>query len=190
MEDRTYICLKNNFLSNGLYDLVPIRFEDRFIIKKWRNDQKYHLRQNNSISNKEQTEYFENVISKNFQESKPNQILFSFLKENKCVAYGGLVHIDRINLNAELSFLMNTSHEQKYFEEYWSNFISLILKVAFNDMNLNKVFVYAFDLRPHLYPILKEKGFCFEARLINHARKRNEFVDVVIYSIFNSDEKN
>jgi RimJ/RimL family protein N-acetyltransferase len=73
---------------------------------------------------------------------------------------------------------------------FLSNRLYDFVQVAFNDMNLNKVFVYAFDLRPHLYPILKEKGFCFEARLINHARKKNEFVDVVIYSIFNSDEKN
>ena len=40
-----YTCLIKNKFLNGDYKIVPIRFEDRLDIMKWRNEQLYHLRQ-------------------------------------------------------------------------------------------------------------------------------------------------
>jgi len=36
--------------SDGKYSLVPIRYEDRFLIMDWRNQQVYHLRQNQLLT--------------------------------------------------------------------------------------------------------------------------------------------
>ena len=99
-----YICLKNQSYEQNGFSIVPIRYEDRLEIMKWRNDQIYHLRQDKPLTEKDQNLYFKNTIAKLFQKENPNQILFSFLRENICIGYGGLVHINWIDKNAEISF--------------------------------------------------------------------------------------
>ena len=98
------------------FKLIPIRYEDRYLIMKWRNEQIYHLRQNDPLTVKVQDEYFDNVISELFKQDKPKQILFSLLKDNKCIGYGGLVHINWVDKNAEISFIMDTKLEKINFK--------------------------------------------------------------------------
>ncbi|MFN5443971.1 MAG: GNAT family N-acetyltransferase, partial [Crocinitomicaceae bacterium] len=115
-----YKCLNQNEFNFNEYKIVPIRFEDRLDIMKWRNEQIYHLRQVKPLTIDDQNNYFNNVISKLFEQEKPNQLLFSFLKNDVCIGYGGLVHINWIDKNAEISFIMNTELEEDYFEKNWS----------------------------------------------------------------------
>ena len=75
-----YKCLKNQEFTNLDYSIVPIRFNDRFEIMKWRNEQMYHLRQVIKLTPQDQNNYFNNVISLLFDQSHPSQILFSYLK--------------------------------------------------------------------------------------------------------------
>ena len=103
-----YKCLNQQSYFNGDYSLVPIRHEHRNEIMKWRNDQVFHLRQNGILTKADQDIYFQEVINPQKDENYPQQILFSFLRDSICVAYGGLVHIDWVNKNAELSFLIDS----------------------------------------------------------------------------------
>ena len=41
-------------MSDGQYKIVPIRYEDRFDIMKWRNEQMYHLRQSKPLTEEDQ----------------------------------------------------------------------------------------------------------------------------------------
>lgn len=183
---KEYICLSKNNLIKGSYRLVPIRFEDRYSIMRWRNSQMYHLRQDKLLTEHEQDHYFEHVVSKLFDQEKPDQILFSFLRDNICIGYGGLVHINWIDRNAEISFIMQTELESKEFSHIWSVYLKLIEKVAFADLHLHKFYVYAFDLRPHLYEVLLASGFFEDARLREHCYYKGEYLDVVIHSKTNS----
>ena len=79
----TYKVLNNQIVSRENFSLVPLRFEDKNIIMNWRNEQLYHLRQNKPLTKEDQDKYFNDVIAKIFDEFKPNQILFSFLDDNK-----------------------------------------------------------------------------------------------------------
>lgn len=177
---------KQNFYSND-FSLVPIRFEDRFDILKWRNEQIYHLRQNVKLTIENQNIYFENVVSKLFFQNKPNQILFSFLKEGICIGYGGLVHINWIDKHAEISFVMNTSLEVDFFQKYWEIYLGLIEQVAFDQLNFHKIFTYAFDLRPKLYLALENVGFKKEATLKDHCLFNNEYINVILHSKFSKE---
>lgn len=171
--------------SSGNFSIIPIRLEDRFLIMKWRNEQMYHLRQNVLLDEEKQNWYFNNVISNIFLEESPSQILFSFLLNGEFVGYGGLVHINWLDKNAEISFLMSTELENNYFEDYWINFLNLIEKVAFENLNLYKIYTYAYDLRPRLYKALEFAGFNLEARLKYHTLISGKYLDVVIHSKFN-----
>ena len=54
-------------------------------------------------------------FSKLFETDQPYQILFSFLKNNEFIGYGGLVHINWEEKKAEISFLLNTKINEKLF---------------------------------------------------------------------------
>jgi len=176
-----YKSLKSQVFEKNNYKIVPIRCEDRFDIMNWRNEQMYHLRQNSLLTTKEQDIYFKKVVNKLFEKETPNQILFSYLKDGKCIGYGGLVHINWIDKNAEISFVLNTNLESNEFSFHWSNYLGLIEQVAFKELFLHKIFTYAFDLRPHLYPILEHENYKNTAILNEHCFFEDTFIDVYIH---------
>lgn len=182
---KKYKILKNNLFSSESFSLVPIRFKDRMKIMKWRNDQIYHLRQTKPLTEKDQNHYFQNLVAKLFKQTQPNQILFSFLENDVCIGYGGLVHINWIDKNTEISFVMKTELEQLHFKKYWGVFLDLIEQVAFEELNFHKIYTYAFDLRPHLYDVFIKGGFFEEVRLKEHCLFNDKFIDVIIHSKIN-----
>jgi len=181
-----YKAINKQTVCLGEYKIVPIRFEDRYSILEWRNEQMYHLRQKEKISKKEQDNYFNTVVKNLFLEENPSQVLFSFLKKENCIGYGGLVHINWEKKEAEISFIMQTSLEKEQFDFNWSMFLVLIEKIAFIELNLRKINTYAFDLRPHLYPVLIKNGFTEEKRLKNHVEIDSKKIDVLIHSKINN----
>lgn len=178
----TYKILSKQYWSSGKFSLVPIRMQDRYDIMKWRNEQIYHLRQDKPLTKEDQDKYFNETVAKLFDQEKPNQILFSFLEDKKCIGYGGLVHINWVDRNAEVSFLIDTKLEKYKFEHYWSDYLILIEKIAFDELYFHKIYIYAFDVRPHLYPTLEQNSFFLDARLRDHCYIDDQFRDVVIYS--------
>ena len=152
---------------------------------KWRNEQIYHLRQKAALTVQQQDNYFDNVISKLFDQEQPNQVLFSYIENSVCIGYGGLVHINWFDRNAEISFIMNTTLEENYFEKHWKQYLSLIEKVAFIEMKFHKIFIYAFDLRSSLYQALQVANYYFEAKLKEHCFYDGKYIDVIYYSKIN-----
>ena len=183
---KTYKSLNKQLFTNGEYRIVPIQYEDRFDIMKWRNEQMYHLRQSKLLSKQEQDNYFTNVVSKLYEQEQPNQILFSYLENDVCIGYGGLVHINWIDKHAEVSFIINTELEKDFFEKHWTIYLKLIEKVSFENLKLHKIFTFAFDLRPHLYQILEKCGFNKEAVLKDHCFFNGEYKNALIHSKINS----
>lgn len=181
-----YNKLNRQVFSCGEYSLVPIRFEDRFDIMKWRNEQMFHLRQNKALTVEEQEHYFNIIVKQLFKEEEPGQILFSYLKGNKCIGYGGLVHINWKDKNAEVSFIMDSTLEADLFSFHWINYLKLIEEVAFSELELHKIFTYAFDVRPHLYPILENSGFINETILKEHCFFDGIMKDVYIHTKINT----
>ena len=178
---RAYKCLCKQIYSLDEYQIVPIRDQDRYEIMQWRNEQIYHLRQDKPLDKETQDRYFKTVIAKLFDENNPNQILFSYLENGVCIGYGGLVHINWLDKNSELSFIMKTEKELQ-FNLHWTNFLKLIEHVVFKDLKFHKIFTFAFDLRPHLYKVLEENGFHREAILNEHCNFNDGYIDVVIHS--------
>lgn len=186
-----YSCLSQQVYTSGKFTLVPIRIEDRYVIMKWRNEQIYHLRQAKPLTKEDQDAYFENVVSKIFDQGQPEQILFSFLEDGgTCIGYGGLVHINWVDKNAEISFIMDTSLEENRFQEIWLSYLKLIEEVGFKGLLLHKIYTFAFDIRPNLYEIFEYSGFILDSRLKEHCLFNNKFIDVVIHSKFNNYDRN
>jgi len=175
---RAYKVLKKQEFKLDDFCLTPIRHQDRLKIMQWRNEQIYHLRQNVFLTKDAQDKYFKEIIEPLFEEKQPEQLLFSFLKVDKLIGYGGLVHIDWIKGTAEISMIMDTKLEQEYFVEIWIVFLSLIKSVAL-DARLTEVYTYAYDIRPRLYVALERSGFKLLERIPKASRIGIELVDVV-----------
>lgn len=181
----SYKVLNKQIYSSGNYSIVPIRMEDRFDIMKWRNDQIYHLRQDKPLTIENQDFYFQNVINKLFNKDQPNQILFSFLEKDECIGYGGLVHINWIDKNAEISFIMDTNIENERFNEIWNEYLNLIEEVSFSELKLNKINTYSYEFRSNLFKILELNNYGLEAVLKNQIIFRGKYLNVLIHSKFN-----
>jgi RimJ/RimL family protein N-acetyltransferase len=188
VEKQSYKVLKNQVFSLDDNAIVPIRYEDRMAILKWRNEQIYHLRQKKELTKDDQEFYFSNVVNKLFSQEHPAQILFSYMENDVCIGYGGLVHINWIDKNAEVSFIMNTQLEKDYFSKHWTIFLQLIEQVAFSELNLHKLCTYAFDLRPHLYQIIEDAGFIREGTLKEHCLFEGVYKDVILHRKFNKHD--
>jgi len=182
---RKYLCLNKQIFSTNKYSIVPLRDEDKYDIMQWRNEQIYHLRQSEPLTTEKQEWYYENVVAKLFKEGKPNQLLFSYLENDVCIGYGGLVHINWIDKNAEVSFIMDTKLEAEHFEFHWSIFLQLLEKLAFEELQFHKIYTFAFDIRPLLYQALEASNYKLEARLSDHCLFENKFIDVLIHSKIN-----
>lgn len=180
--ERTYQCIRQHTFSNGPFSLSPLRDEDKYTIMRIRNEQMYHLRQSKPLTEADQEQYFREVVDRLFEDEQPMQLLFSFFDNGVFVGYGGLVHIDWINRHAEISFVMKTELESTHFETYWCAWLGLLEQVAFREAGLHKIFTYAYDLRPHLYPALEKSGFRKEAVLTDHCFFDGQFRDVIIHS--------
>ena len=177
-----YSVLDKQIFTVGNFSLVPIRSSDKFVIMKWRNEQMYHLRQDSVLTIEKQNNYFKNIVSTLFDNERPSQILFSFLKNGECIGYGGLVHINWVDMNAEISFIMDTALEKEHFNEYWSIYLKCLEELAFDEIKFHKIYVYAFDLRPHLYEMLVDNDYFLDARLTKHCLYDENLIDVVIHS--------
>ena len=49
-----YISLKKQIYTHNGYEIIPIRDIDKYDIMKWRNEQIYHLRQENLLTKLDQ----------------------------------------------------------------------------------------------------------------------------------------
>ncbi len=179
------VLTQQKFESDG-YAIVPIRMEDRYTIMQWRNEQIYHLRQNKPLTKDAQDHYFNDVVAKLFEQEQPGQILFSYLKDGQCIGYGGLVHINWTDKNAEISFIMDTELEKNHFKKNWLIFMKMLEELAFKELKLHKIFTFAYDLRPHLYEIFESLDFSKEAHFKEHCRFNEDYVDVIVHSKINN----
>ena len=176
-----YKALTKQVFTTGDYSIVPIRMIDRMPIMKWRNEQLYHLRQKDPLTAAQQDDYFKQVVLPQFDEQTPPQLLFSYLEGDSCIGYGGLVHIDWDLKEGEISFIMDTSLENEHFSFHWSIFLSLIEKMAFADLRYNKLFTYAFDLRPKLYEVMESNGYTRKEEGSHESKTTDKYSKVIIH---------
>lgn len=184
--NRKYKILPKNTFRNGNYSLVPIRDEDKYAIMQWRNEQIAILRQKQPLTKEEQEQYFATTVASLFAQEKPLQLLFSFLENDVLIGYGGLVHIDWESKNAEVSFITETKRnvEKQQFINDWCKYLQILKPLAKEHLGFDKLYTYAYDIRPNLYPALLKSGFIEEARLKNHVVISEQNYDALIHSCF------
>tara|TARA_Y100000310_G_scaffold78724_1_gene75398 strand:+ start:184 stop:696 length:513 start_codon:yes stop_codon:yes gene_type:complete len=163
--------------------LVSLREEDMELIRKWRNEQIYALRQKKILTKDEQHNYFSQVVMKSFGEDKPECVLFSFLLRNDCIGYGGFVHINWNKKHTELSFILDTERAKKIkiYQKEFRIFLGLILRLNLEQIKFKAIFTETYDIRPVHIKILENSGF---KRIKRMGRSKNIIDGKIVDSIF------
>lgn len=178
-----YRCLARNHYTVGHYDVVPLRQKDMLPIKNWRNEQIRMLRQRKPLTDDVQIQYYQTVVQALFDAEQPDQLLFSYLLDGQCIGYGGLTHIDWEARRAEVSFLLDTKRHQDVaiFKAEFCLFFDVMKQVAFQDLQLNRLFTETYDIRPYEIEAVEAAGFQREGCLREHVVIDGQFVDAIFH---------
>lgn len=185
-----YKVLQKSTYTLDSYTILPFREEDLYLIKKWRNEQMDVLRQKELLTDADQERYFNNCIKQSFSADNPKVILFSFLKDDRCIGYGGLTNIDWESERIELSFLLETerAREEKIYSNDFLIYLELIKEIVFKDMGFHRIFTETFDIRPLHIKLLEKSGFLFEGRMKDHVLISEKYVDSILHGLINHNE--
>lgn len=184
-----YQCLGNEIFSNREYSLRSIKAEDMEFIRVWRNAQMSLLRQQKSLSFEDQEKYWNDTIVPLFEMQEPPQVLFSFIKNNIFIGYGGLTYLDWNKKSAEVSFLLDpefTLNKDDY-QHHFSQFLNLLKKIAFKDLALHRLYTETFNIRPDHIQALEICGFVLEERLKERVKIGGRLVDSLIHECTNEE---
>ena len=181
----SYVHLKQQCYTQGLYRVTSIREEDMLVIKQWRNEQMNILRQNHVLTDEDQLRYFSSVILPSFSNPTTRIILFSFFWNEELIGYGGLTNLDWVNKRAEISYLVKTDRSKEanieQYKEDFSTFLRLMRRVAFNDLELNRLYTETFDIRPLHIQVLENNGFLYEGRMKEHVLIDGQYIDSILH---------
>jgi RimJ/RimL family protein N-acetyltransferase len=176
-------------LTQDRYSISSIQLEDAEEIRCWRNEQMPALRQSILLSKEEQLTYFENVLKPEFNQTHPRQVLVRFCLNGKLIGYGGIVHLDWENLRGEVSFLLateRTSDSKSYCEEL-NLFFTLIKRLGFCELGLNKLTTEAYAHRAFHVQAIEDAGFSREGVLRQHVKIEGQWVDAVVASCLKTE---
>ena len=186
MKNNKYKILKKSTYNEKNLFLRTISLSHMEKIRKWRNEQINILRQQKKIHSSEQTEYYHNIIYPEFNSLKPKNILFAIYNKNKLIGYGGMVYISWDHKRSEISFLLDSKIKENTtnFHNCFISFISLIFKIAFNELQLNKIYTETFENRIKLIKTIEKIGFKNEG-ILKQQYFKNQYISSFIHSYIN-----
>lgn len=99
-------------------------------------------------------------------------------KDDKPIGFGGLINIDYKNSKAESYMAIGDLSAQG--RGYGYEIRKLILKYAFQELNLNKVYAYVWEQNKAMFNLNKKVGFKVEGLLrediLSHGELRNRYI--------------
>ena len=161
--------------------LKALEIKDLEKIKQWRNEQMYILRQSKPLTMHNQVEWYKKIST------DPNQRIFGIVdKFGDLIGYCGFVYIDWKNKHAEMSMVFKTKKATDMVLH--KEAINLLLRIAFESLNLNKIYVEYYDLREEDYGIMiQDMGFHNDGILRQHNYEGGEYQNSNIYSILKKE---
>lgn len=165
--------------------LRPITLEDGKLIVKWRNTpciREHCLNQNEITLESNKKFYCENIETGKYQQFIVERVDEEYGVISYPIATVYLKDIDRINKRCELCIF--TSNDQEWNTESQSIAVRILLSKAFEQLEMHKVYSYAFYKFINEADLLKRAGFTTEAVLKNEAiNSDGEYEDIVRFAV-------
>lgn len=104
---------------------------------------------------------------------------------DRVIGMTGLLHIDRRHVHAQLYLTIGE-------KEYWGQHISgevipMVLRYAFQDLNLNKVYLWTIVANEHARAVYERNGFVQEAFMKQHFYCRGGLQDIFQHRILKEE---
>lgn len=181
--DLAYQCMPKARLSEGRMSISAVQPRHIEHIRQWRNAQMDVLRQSSEISPAQQKAYFAAKIWPQMAVPRPSEVLVSYEEDGVPVGYGGLVHLSWENRRGEISFLLAPAlaAQPDAYAVYFITYLTLIRRLAFEDLQLARVFTETYASRSHHIAILEAAGMRREGVLHHHVMIDGKFVDSIMH---------
>lgn len=170
--------------------LRPVTINDSELIVRWRNAEKViqHCLTKSLISVESNNKFFaDNIVT-----GKYKQFIVERMEENSGVAFYPIATVYLKDLdygNKRCELCVFTSNDSEWIEESQSIAIKMLIKKAFQEYGMHKVYTYAFYKYNDEVELLKNAGFSIEAILKEEAKNQDgEYEDVVRLCVFNEKE--
>jgi len=98
-----------------------------------------------------------------------------------------LRNIDWVGRHAELHILIGSAAQRG--KGYGKEAIELALAHAFNDLGLERIYLFVLASNETAQRLYRKCGFIEEGRLRKHAYKQGEFIDVIVMGLLKSEWK-
>ena len=172
---------KNIVMIEGKFvNLRAVEKEDLALLKVWRNDKKtrIHTREYKLLNMINQKNWFESIHKQN----PPTTIMFGIEnKKRKLIGICGLTYIDWKNRHAEISNILSMKNWQRTKET--RNTLDLLIKYAFDELNLHRLWVEIFDSIPENVKLFEKMKFVKEGTLHDKLWRNSKWPDSFIYSM-------
>jgi RimJ/RimL family protein N-acetyltransferase len=172
-------------LKNKSITLKPIPPEDLPILFEWINDREQVIfnAPYKPVTQKEHQEWFDDLQTRN------DKVLFGIynMDNKKIIGTCQLINIHSIHRTAELQIRIG---EKGYRGKgFGKKAVLLLLKFAFMDLNLNRVYLHVFSNNDRAIHIYNKIGFNKEGVLRKSAYIDGCYVDIVVMGILSSEFK-
>ncbi|MDI6917337.1 MAG: GNAT family protein [Thermoplasmatales archaeon] len=132
-------------------------------------------------SKAEEEKWFEKTIN-----DDKNRVL-AIDANGKHIGNVGLHNIDFRNRNAMLGIMIG---EKKYWNKgYGSDAVKTLVSLAFNELNLHKIYLHVFPSNKRALKCYEKCGFKKEGVLREHVFKGGKYQDLTVMSIINKGVK-
>jgi RimJ/RimL family protein N-acetyltransferase len=188
---KAYACMARQTYRRGNREARTIQPEDIERIRVWRNAQMGVLRQSKPIEVSEQVAYYAHHIWPSMEQHQPSTILMSYLQNGCLIGYGGLVHIQWEHRRAEVSFLVDTLRtvNARGYREDLLVFFDLMKEIAFDELELNRLFTETYVMREKHIEALEAANFIREGVLRMHVMIDGKLFDSLIHGCLKSYER-
>ncbi len=164
--------------------LRPIQYSDTNDIVRWRN--KDFVRSNFVFQ-----ELFTNEIHDNWMKTKVDtgevvQFIISSAENGNSVGSVFLRDIDKVNNKAEYGIFIG--EEEALGKGFGSEAAAMIIKYAFEELGLHKVFLRVFAHNTRAIKSYKNAGFAEEGCFKDDVRINGKYYDMVFMTIINEKE--
>lgn len=166
--------------------LREINRADLLLINKWRNNEKLieFLGANHLFITKEiDDKWFDDYLTK-----RKENVRCAILEDDRMVGVVYLTSIDRINRSAEYHIMIGADMDRGKGYGYQGSL--LILKHAFEDLNLNRVQLTVLENNEPAVKMYEKLGFKKEGLLRETVFKKGEYKNQLIMSMLFEEYKN
>lgn len=125
-----------------------------------------------------ETEWYKKILTSNF----PTTVFgIELIERSKLIGLSVLKNIDLINRKSEFAIFIGDEDERG--KGYSFKATILTLRFAFNDMGMNRIYLFVLSNNTPAIKLYKKAGFSEEGHLIKSIFKAGEFYDEIVMGI-------